>query len=125
MSKKSVSDRIKREVRARFTHCVCCGTWDAYDTGHIVSEKRGGTLDSENLLRMCDRCNGALRSANCRFASYASPTGGLQAPTESNRARWFAYCDAEIKFWDAFDRVVKGDSKINPYKRPAPYAGAE
>lgn len=70
---------------------------------------------------MCDRCNGALRSASCRFARYATPNDGTRAVVETNRAAWFSYCDAEIRFWDAEDRVVKGQSKNNPYSRPAAY----
>ncbi len=122
MSKKaSVSDKIKRELRATYAGCVCCGTWDARDSGHVVSEKRGGSLDIANLRLMCGYCNGALRSANCRFASYATPNDGNRATVETNRAAWIAYCNAEIRFWDAEDRVVKGSSKNNPYTRPKPY----
>jgi hypothetical protein len=120
-NKAAVSDKIKLLVRASYAGCVCCGTWDARDTGHVISEKRGGTLDISNLRLMCAYCNGALRSANCRFESYATPNDGARAVVETNRAAWVAYCNAEIRFWEAGDRVVKGISKNNPYTRPAAY----
>jgi hypothetical protein len=122
MAKKRISNRLKAMVRASYAGCVCCGTWDAFDTGHVVSENRGGTLDLDNLRLMCDRCNGAIRNANCRFARYATPNDGTRAVVETNRAAWFAYCDAEIKYWDAQDRVAVKSSKQNPYRRPEPYA---
>jgi hypothetical protein len=122
MSKKaSISDKIKLAVRASYAGCVCCGTWDARDCGHVISEKRGGTLDLSNLRLMCNYCNGALRSANCRFERYATPNDGARPIVETNRAAWIAYCNEEIRFWDAEDRVVKGQSKNNPYRRPAAY----
>jgi hypothetical protein len=122
MSKKAaISDKIKLAVRASYAGCVCCGTYDAFDTGHVIAESRGGSLDISNLRLMCDRCNGAIRNANCRFARYATPNDGVRAVVETNRAAWFSYCDEEIRFWDAEDRVVKGQSKNNPYRRPAAY----
>ena len=122
MAKLTVSRKIKDTVRSTYAGCVCCGTWDAFDTGHVVSEARGGTLDLVNLRLMCDRCNGALRSANAEFSRYATPNDGQRAVVETNRAAWFAYCDAAIAYWDAQSRVEKGKAKRNPYKKPAPYA---
>lgn len=122
MAKLTISRKIKDTVRSTYAGCVCCGTWDAFDTGHVVSEARGGTLDLVNLRLMCDRCNGALRSANAEFSTYAAPNDGQRAVVETNRAAWFAYCDQAIKFWDAQDKVVSGKAKRNPYKKPKPYA---
>jgi hypothetical protein len=122
MAKLTISRKIKLAVRASYAGCVCCGTWDAFDTGHVVSEKRGGTLEMVNLRLMCDRCNGALSSANAEFARYATPNDGARAVVETNRAAWFAYCDAAIKFWDAQTKVDAGEIKRNPYKKPKAYA---
>jgi hypothetical protein len=121
MAKKKISDKIKLAIRASYAGCVCCGTYDAFDTGHVIAESRGGSLDLSNLRLMCDRCNGAIHTANCRFARYATPNDGTRAIVETNRAAWFSYCDEEIRYWNAEDRVVKGLSKINPYRRPAAY----
>lgn len=122
MSKKSITAKIKTEVRASYAGCICCGTWDAFDTGHVIAEARCGSLDMSNLRRMCDRCNGAIGSANFRIQKYATPNDGQRAIVETNRAAWFSYCDAERKFWDAEDRVAKRKIASNPYKRPAPYS---
>lgn len=121
MSKKSIKDSTKATVRATYAGCICCGTWDAFDTGHVISEARGGSLDMSNLRLMCDRCNGAIGSANFRVQRYATPNEGQRAVVESNRAAWFTYCDAERAFWDAEDRVAAQKIACNPYKRPAPY----
>lgn len=123
MSKKAaIPAKVKLAVRASYAGCVCCGTYDAFDTGHVIAESRGGSLDLSNLRLMCDRCNGAIRNANCQFARYATPNDGARAVVETNRAAWFAYCDLEIRYWDAEDRVIKGKAKQNPYKRPAPFS---
>jgi hypothetical protein len=122
MAKQKISRKIKIEVRATYAGCVCCGTWDAFDTGHVIAETRGGSLDMVNLRKMCDRCNGALRSANAEFARYATPNDGARAAVETNRAAWFAYCDAAIAYWDAQDKVEAGVIKSHPYKKPKPYA---
>jgi phage terminase large subunit GpA-like protein len=122
MPKVTISNKIKNHIRAAYRGCVCCGTWDAFDTGHVVSESRGGSLDIQNLRLMCDRCNGAIRNANFRMARYATPNDGQRAIVETNRAAWFSYCDAEIKFWKAQDNCEAGKIKANPYRRPPPYA---
>jgi len=121
MSKQKISDKIKNAIRAKYAGCVCCGTWDAWDCGHIISEKRGGSIDESNLVRMCERCNGALNDANARFSSYATLGTESRAQIETNRAAWFAYCDAEKKFWNASDKLAEGKIKQNPYRRPKPY----
>ena len=122
MAKLTVTRKIKTSVRAAYSACVCCGTWDAFDTGHMVAEARGGSLDLINLRLMCDRCNGALRSGNAEFARYAEPNDGDRPTVETNRASWFAYCDAAIKFWDAQDKVDSGKIATNPYKKPKAYS---
>lgn len=122
MAKLTISRKIKDTVRSDYAGCVCCGTWDAFDTGHVVAEARGGSLDLVNLRLMCDRCNGALRSANAEFAGYATPNEGQRAVVETNRAAWFAYCDQAIKFWDAQDKVDEGKLSRNPYRKPKAYA---
>jgi hypothetical protein len=120
MSKQKISDKTKLAIRAKYVGCVCCGTWDAWDSGHIISEKRGGSIDESNLVLMCARCNGALGNANARFSQYATPTES-RAEIETNRAGWFSYCDAEKKFWDASDKLGQGKIKQNPYRRPKPH----
>lgn len=121
MAKLTISRSIKLQVRASYAGCVCCGTWDAFDTGHVVSEANGGSLEMINLRLMCDRCNGALGSANAEFKRYATPNEGDRATVETNRAAWFAYCDHAKKFWDTQAKVEKGKVKNNPYKKPKPY----
>jgi len=125
MSKKaSIPAKVKLEVRASYEGCVCCGTWDSRDCGHIISESRGGSLALSNLVLMCATCNGALGNANARFAAYATPNNGERAIVSTNRAAWFLYCDAELAYWKAEDRVAKGESKKNPYRRPKPYSAS-
>ena len=123
MAKQKISPAMKKLIRAKYAGCVCCGTWDAFDCGHIISEKRGGSIDESNLLKMCARCNGALGDSNARFSLYATPTES-RAEIETNRAAWFTYCDAENKFWKASDQFAKGKIKQNPYRRPEPYIAA-
>lgn len=119
--KASISRNTKLKVRAAYDGCVCCGTYDAFDTGHVIAEARGGSLAMSNLRLMCDRCNGALRSANAEFARYATPNDGQRAIVETNRAAWFSYCDEAISYWEAQDKLNAGKIKRNPYKKPAPY----
>jgi hypothetical protein len=121
-SKAKISAKVKEKVRATYAGCVCCGQWDARDTGHVIAEARGGSLDLSNLRLMCSYCNGALRSANVEFARYATPNDGARAIVETNRAAWIAYCNAAIKFWDAQDRVDSGKIATNPYKKPKAYS---
>jgi hypothetical protein len=121
MAKLTISRKVKLAVRASYAGCVCCGTWDAFDTGHVVSEANGGSLDLVNLRLMCDRCNGALGSANAEFAGYATPNDGTRAVVETNRAAWFSYCDQAIKFWAAHAKVERGEIDRNPYKKPKAY----
>lgn len=120
MAKQKISPAMKKLIRAKYAGCVCCGQPDAFDCGHIISEKRGGSIDESNLVLMCTRCNGALGDSNARFSHYATRT--IQ-PEEylTNRAAWFLYCDAENKFWKASDQFAKGKIKQNPYNRPKPY----
>jgi hypothetical protein len=120
-SKAKIPAKIKATVRATYAGCVCCGQWDSRDTGHMVAESRGGSLDLSNLRLMCSYCNGALRSANVEFAVYATPNDGIRAIIETNRAAWIAYCNDAIKYWKANDNVIKGKCKANPYKKPKPY----
>lgn len=122
MAKAKISDKTKTALRAAYPACVCCGQWDARDSGHVVSEKRGGSVDLTNLRLMCSYCNGALRSANVQFARYATPNDGTRAPVETNRAAWIDYCNAAIRFYEAQDRVEKGEQAMNPYKLPKPYS---
>ena len=120
MAKQYITKATKTALRASYDGCVCCGTWDAYDCGHVMSEARGGSVDLSNLRLMCTRCNGALGNANASFAKYATPNNGERAVVETNRAAWFAYCDAERAYWDAQDRAIKR-GKRNPHKRPTAY----
>ena len=120
-SKASISTKIKATVRATYAGCVCCGQWDARDTGHMVAESRGGSLDLSNLRLMCSYCNGALRSANVEFARYATPNDGTRAIVETNRTAWIVYCNDAIKYWKANDLVINGNCNCNPYKKPKPY----
>ena len=122
MGKKAhIPAKIKATVRATYAGCVCCGQWDSRDTGHMVAESRGGSLDLSNLRLMCSYCNGALRSANVEFAVYATPNDGIRAIVETNRAAWIVYCNDAIKYWKANDLVINGKRNCNPYKKPKPY----
>jgi hypothetical protein len=123
MAKTKIPAKTKKLIRAKYTHCVCCGQWDGWDCGHIISEKRGGSIDESNLVKMCARCNGALGDSNARFSKFATYSES-RPEVETNRAGWFLYCDAENKFWDASDNLAKGKIKQNPYRRPQPYSAA-
>jgi hypothetical protein len=120
--KQNISRKLKLEVRSAYAGCVCCGTWDARDTGHVIAEARGGSLDISNLRLMCSYCNGALRSANAEFSAYATPNDGTRAIVETNRAAWINYCNAAIAYWNAEDQKDNGIIKNNPYKKPKAYA---
>lgn len=122
MTKAKVSDKTKTALRALYPACVCCGQWDARDSGHVIAENRGGGVDIANLRLMCSYCNGALRNANVQFAQYATPNDGTRALVETNRAAWITYCNAAIRFYTGEDNVNSGKCLANPYKRPKPYS---
>ena len=123
MAKAKIPAKIKTQVRATFSHCVCCGTWDAKDCGHIISEKRGGAMQAENFVLMCRDCNTALGDANCEFSAFAKPNDGAQAIVMSNRARWIAYANAARLFFKAQDDLKSGKIKDSFRKMPKPYKG--
>ena len=72
MAKKSrIPAKIRNEVFARFNCCAACGTWDAREAGHLVSEANGGAMVLENFVRLCDVCNKVQGTANVVFRAYA------------------------------------------------------
>lgn len=120
MAKAKISTLIRKEIFERDTHCQCCGSWDANHIGHIIAEKNGGTLSSENLLRKCEVCNTTLGGYNFELDKRASYTECKQTIL-ANRARWIRYCESLKKFVDAENRMSSGKSLRNPYKKPKPY----
>jgi hypothetical protein len=101
MAKKSrIPAKIRNEVFARFNCCAACGTWDAREAGHLVSEANGGAMVLENFVRLCDVCNKVQGTANVVFKAYAAPIandvpyGDAIALTNSRRAYWAKYCKA-------------------------------
>lgn len=90
-------------VMAASTHCVACGTWDADECGHIVSEFCGGTVELSNLVRLCGSCNRVMFTASVSFAAFATYTES-PALIRSRRAYWSRYIGA---------CQVKG---VKPYK---------
>lgn len=48
--------------------CKCCGVTDitqlAFNCGHIISEKNGGSLTVDNLLPICQNCNSCMGTMN-------------------------------------------------------------
>ena len=118
MSKKScIPASVKLAVRDARNCCAACGTPDAFDCGHIVAEKRGGSLALSNLILMCDRCNGALSSANVAFGCTAAYTENW-SQIQANRAAFFKYADAAKLYWAAQDKVAAGEIASNPYRKP-------
>lgn len=115
--KEKISNKVKLAVRDARNCCAACGTPDAFDCGHIVAEKRGGKAELANLILMCDRCNGALGHANFEFNSTAAYTESW-AQIQANRAAFFKYADAAKLYWDAQDKIIKGEIKTNPYRKP-------
>ncbi len=101
MAKKSrIPAKIRNEVFTRFNCCAACGTRDAREAGHLVSEANGGAMVIENFVRLCDVCNKVQGTANVVFRGYAIAPAldvsyGEAIPTiESNRAYWAKYCKA-------------------------------
>ena len=101
MAKKSrIPAKIRNEVFARFDCCAACGTWDAREAGHLVSEANGGAMVLENFVRLCDVCNKVQGTANVAFRAYAQAPaldvsyGEAIATIETNRAHWAKYCKA-------------------------------
>lgn len=94
MAKKSrIPAKIRNEVFARFNCCAACGTWDAREAGHLVSEANGGAMVLENFVRLCNVCNKVQGTANVVFRAYA-PYSEARAEIESRRAYWAKYCKA-------------------------------
>ena len=93
MAKKSIAPAIRALVLASHDCCVVCGTWDADECGHIVSEANGGEAVQSNLVRMCGRCNRVQGKANVAFRGFATYT--LEpALVTTRRAYWAKYCKA-------------------------------
>jgi 5-methylcytosine-specific restriction endonuclease McrA len=48
--------------------CSCCNTetitFVNYHCGHIVSEKNGGSISIDNLIPICQSCNGSMGFMN-------------------------------------------------------------
>ena len=91
--KQRIPAAIKNNVFARFDACAACGTWDAFECGHIVSEANGGEMVAENFVLLCDRCNGAQGTADVVFAAFAELSES-RALITSRRAYWAKYCAA-------------------------------
>ena len=85
MTKKAaIPAAIKRHVAASFTCCAACGTWDADECGHLISEANGGAMVPENFVRLCGRCNRVQGKANVAFRGYAAYT---ESRTEIENSR--------------------------------------
>jgi hypothetical protein len=94
MTKKArIPAAIKRHVMSAFTCCAACGTWDADECGHLISEANGGAMVPENFVRLCGRCNRLQGRANVAFRAFA-PYTESRAEIESRRAYWAKYCKA-------------------------------
>lgn len=115
--KTTISSKVKLAVRDARNCCATCGTPDAFDCGHIVAEKRGGKAELENLILMCDRCNGALSHANFEFVGTAAYTESW-SQIQANRAAFFKYADAAKLYWAAQDKMDAGEIATNPYRKP-------
>ena len=78
MAKKSrIPAKIRNEVFARFNCCAACGTWDAREAGHLVSEANGGAMVLENFVRealreVADPEEALLAYENCRLPKTSS-----------------------------------------------------
>lgn len=106
MPKARIPAPVRAEVMARFSCCAACGTWDADEVGHLVAESNGGTLDLNNLVRLCGNCNRVQHTAQVSFAAYAEYTIEPAVIT-SRRAYWFKYCGA-----------ARGTARIKAYRPP-------
>lgn len=73
--KKSISLVVKRRVWAKHvgedvgkTKCFCCKLTDitmlSFHCGHIIAESKGGTLEIDNLLPICQSCNSSMNNIN-------------------------------------------------------------
>lgn len=121
MAKERISTHVRAAVMAAHTHCVACGTWDARECGHIVSEAEGGKAIADNLVRLCDVCNTAQGSVSVAFAAYAEYSES-RAAIETGRAQWQAYITRQKAWTQAQARVKAGTLKVNPYgNRPLAY----
>ena len=67
--KARIPAALRNAVMAKNDCCVACGTWDAEECGHLISEVNGGPMILENLVRMCGHCNRRLHDKNVAFKS--------------------------------------------------------
>ena len=94
MTKKArIPASIRNAVFARFECCAACGTWDADNCGHIISEANGGAMVADNFVLLCGSCNRAQGTANVAFRAYARYTE-TPAMIRTRRAHWAKYCGA-------------------------------
>ena len=91
--KAPIPTALRNAVMAKNDCCVACGTWDAEECGHLISEINGGPMILENLVRMCGHCNRRLHDKNVAFKVYA-PYATSPALITSRRAYWARYCGA-------------------------------